>query len=618
MADRAGQVVGKYRLIRKLGTGGFAEVYLGEHVQLGTQAAIKLLHNSLMSATEIEQFRQEARTIANLTHPHIVRVLDFDALSGMPYLVMDYAPGGPLRQKYPTGTILPLFLVLPHVQQIAQGLQYAHDRKIVHRDVKPQNLLIGRSEEMLISDFGISVVAETTSRQQSQGFAGTLAYAAPEQIQGHPRPESDQYSLAMIVYEWLTGAPAFTGSMIEVMWKQVNTPPPSLRSKVPAIPPAAEQVILKALSKDPRDRYPSIQAFASALTQANTGITNELAVPVPPPPPPPVLVGPVGGALPFSGPAYTPPFSGPPVPPQVSGPTPTPPLNAGPAYTPPSWFTDSVHPSPPPPPPFQAPMPPPTPDRRSNRPLTILLITLLVVILIGGSATAYAIVRSHSGPISQVPTPIPTSTSVPTDTPIPPTATPNPSAPYTARTPGPGCDNGGGVWDIGGSSANTQVQCVSGGMQLVQPPNAPYIALVYFEGPRSGYRFPQNYSISSDVTIQAGTSTCVGIETRQPQGSSGGYSFLACRNGSWTIFRYDTQGNAIRITSGTIGSKSSYHLQVAGHGSAQDFSVDGNSLYTLNDSTYTSTAYTGLIVDTGINGPGGTALFSNFVYTPLP
>src|SRR5690348_10310484 len=125
MADRVGQQIGHYRLLRLLGRGGFAEVYLGEQVHLGTQAAVKLLHAPLASAGEIEQFRQEARTIAALIHPHIVRVLDFGLEEDTPYLVLDYAPGGSMRQRHPAGTRVPLETVAAYVQQLGQALQYA-------------------------------------------------------------------------------------------------------------------------------------------------------------------------------------------------------------------------------------------------------------------------------------------------------------------------------------------------------------------------------------------------------------------------------------------------------------------------------------------------------------
>jgi serine/threonine protein kinase/streptogramin lyase len=252
-------------LERLLGQGGFAEVYLGEQVHLGTQAAVKLLHAPLANAPEIEQFRQEARTIAALVHPHIIRVLDFGVEAGLPYLILDYAPGGSLRQRHPPGEQVPLTTVVAYVQQLAQALQYAHDQKVIHRDLKPQNLLIGRTGELLLADFGISIVAESTSRQQAQGFAGTVAYCAPEQLQEHPRPASDQYALGVMVYEWLSGRLPFSGSFAEVAAKHLFAAPPSLCTQLPTLPPAVEQVVLTALAKDPTARFASVRAFANAF-----------------------------------------------------------------------------------------------------------------------------------------------------------------------------------------------------------------------------------------------------------------------------------------------------------------------------------------------------------------
>lgn len=269
LADRIGQSVGNYRLRHLLGQGGFAEVYVGEHIHLGTQAAVKLLHTPLASTGEIDTFRQEARTIARLIHPHIVRVLDFGIDAGLPYLVLDYAPGGSLRERHPSGTQVPLATVVTYVQQIAQALQYAHDQKVIHRDIKPQNLLIGRNGEVVLSDFGISVVSESTSRQQAQSFAGTVAYSAPEQVQEHPRPASDQYALGVVIYEWLSGHQPFTGSLGDVAAKHVMVPPPSLCDQLPDLPPDVEQAVFTALAKDPKDRFASVQAFARALEQAS-------------------------------------------------------------------------------------------------------------------------------------------------------------------------------------------------------------------------------------------------------------------------------------------------------------------------------------------------------------
>ncbi len=259
-----GRNFGNYRLLRLIGEGGFSEVYLGEHVLLGTEAAIKVMHTRLTD-DEFERFRQEALTIIDLAHPHMVRVLDFGMQDHVPYLVMNYAPHGSLRQRYPSGTRLPLPLVISLVKQVASVLQYAHEKRVIHRDIKPDNLLIGRDDEILLSDFGIAVALHNTYSMQTQEAIGTVAYMAPEQLRRKARPASDQYALGVMVYEWLSGELPFDGAPIEVALQHLTEPPPSLREKNPNIPPAVEQVVLKALAKDPQQRYPDEMAFAEAL-----------------------------------------------------------------------------------------------------------------------------------------------------------------------------------------------------------------------------------------------------------------------------------------------------------------------------------------------------------------
>jgi serine/threonine protein kinase len=268
MSDLAGQKFGNYLLIRLLGRGGFADTYLGEQVYLKTQAAVKIVQARL-AQTDQESFYNEARTIAHLTHPNIVRLLDFGVESSrnIPYLVMDYAPNGTLRQHHHRGESLPVPLVLSYVKQVAAALQYAHDRKTIHRDVKPENILVGANNEILLSDFGIAVVQNT--RQQTQrDIAGTVTYMAPEQLQGNPTTASDQYALAIVAYEWLCGVVPFTGSYTEIALQQERAIPRPLRACVPTIPANVENVILTALSKDPQDRFNSVQAFATALEHA--------------------------------------------------------------------------------------------------------------------------------------------------------------------------------------------------------------------------------------------------------------------------------------------------------------------------------------------------------------
>ena len=268
MVDRVGQQFGNYRLVNLLGQGGYAEVYLGQHVRLELQAAIKVLHTHL-TEQEAEHFQQEAQTIAKLTHPAIVRIFDFDVQEGVPFLVMDYAPGGSLRRRSPRGTLVPLPQIVSHVKQVAAALQYAHDRKFIHRDVKPENMLVGRNEEVLLSDFGLAALAHSSGSLSTKEAIGTLSYMAPEQIEGHPRPASDQYALAVVVYEWLCGSRPFEGSATEVMVQHLSVPPPPLHEKVATIPLEIEQVVLRALAKDPKQRFASVQEFAQALSDAS-------------------------------------------------------------------------------------------------------------------------------------------------------------------------------------------------------------------------------------------------------------------------------------------------------------------------------------------------------------
>ena len=280
MENLAGQRLGNYHLTQLLGQGGFAEVYLGEHVYLDTQAAIKVLRTRLTNE-EIEQFRTEARTIARLVHPHIVRVLDFGVDGTIPFLVMDYAPNGTLRKRHSFGTQLPMSTVVTYTHQIADALQYAHDHRVIHRDVKPENILLDKDDRVLVSDFGIALVVSSRSysTQFNQDLVGTISYMAPEQIQAQAGPASDQYALGIVVYEWLCGTRPFMGSFTEVAVKHALAPLPSLREKIPSISPDVEAVILKALSKNPDDRFSSVKEFAVALEQAHQQHSSSIIVP---------------------------------------------------------------------------------------------------------------------------------------------------------------------------------------------------------------------------------------------------------------------------------------------------------------------------------------------------
>src|SRR5262249_45838074 len=154
--ERNGQQLGNYRLTHILGRGNFADVYRGQHIHLNTQAAIKVLHGQLTDI-DLANFIHEERVIANLRQPHIIQLLDFGVEVTNPFLILEYAPNGNLRQRHQQGTRLALETILSYVRQIADALQFAHDQKIIHRDIKPENMLLGRNNEVLLSDFGIAI-----------------------------------------------------------------------------------------------------------------------------------------------------------------------------------------------------------------------------------------------------------------------------------------------------------------------------------------------------------------------------------------------------------------------------------------------------------------------------
>jgi tRNA A-37 threonylcarbamoyl transferase component Bud32 len=272
---QAGQQLGNYRLLQRLGAGGFAEVYLGEHRYLKRRVAIKVLLVSLSGDDkESERFRQEAQTMAALKHPHIVGCLDFGIEQNIPYIVMDYAPGGTLRDLHPEGELVPLDTTVAYVEQVASALQYAHDQGVIHLDIKPENMLLGQNGEVLLSDFGLARFTQSVSKRVSS-LIGTISYMAPEYIQRKPQAASDQYSLAMVAYEWLTGVRPFDGDDERaIAGQQLQTLPPSLCAIVPTLPAAVDEVVLAALAKKPEERYPRIGEFAEALSLASRPLSQ--------------------------------------------------------------------------------------------------------------------------------------------------------------------------------------------------------------------------------------------------------------------------------------------------------------------------------------------------------
>jgi hypothetical protein len=276
--------LGPYRTRQLLGTGASARVYqaVGPSPD-AAPVAIKVLHPHLADAPDFRrQFEREADTARELDHPGIVRVLAHGYAEGQPYLVMEYVPG-PSLKDYLQEHDGPLAVedAIALVAAVADALAYAHSQGVIHRDVKPSNILLreGRLDRPVLGDFGIARLMEATLDTTSGRTVGTPAYISPEQGQGRPADaRSDVYALGALLFELVTGHPPFEAeSPYALVLHHVHSPPPRPRDERPDLPPAVEAVILKALAKDPDDRYPTTAALASALRQSLAAGTRPAA-----------------------------------------------------------------------------------------------------------------------------------------------------------------------------------------------------------------------------------------------------------------------------------------------------------------------------------------------------
>lgn len=279
MPNLIGQTIGQYRIMEQIGRGGMATVYKAFQPAMERNVAIKILPEHLAEDPHfIERFRQEAKAIAQLEHPHILPVYDYGEEKGLTYMVMRYLDSGTLTARLKRG--LEVAEVVRLLGQVAEALDYTHSRGIVHRDIKPSNVLIDSRGETLLTDFGIAKMVEGTAGLTGGAIVGTPTYMSPEQAQGRPVDgRSDIYSLGVILYEALIGRPPFEAETpMAVLMKHVSDPLPLPRTLKPEISEAMEQVILKALAKNPADRYQTAgqmkQAMATALTAAGQGLTQ--------------------------------------------------------------------------------------------------------------------------------------------------------------------------------------------------------------------------------------------------------------------------------------------------------------------------------------------------------
>ena len=262
-------IIDHYRITQLLARGGMAKIYQAEDIQTGERVAIKVVHHD--DENYYQRFRREVRAIANLHHEHILPALDWGDHAPWCYMVMPYIQYGTLIDRMLDGP-LSLEEVGEILTQIATALQYAHEHGIVHRDIKPSNVLMRDKHYAYLADFGLVKDTSTDhSLTQSGYLIGTPEYIAPEMLEGPATPISDTYALGILLYQMLTGRLPFTGTTpVAIMWKHVQERPEPPSRLNPTIPPAIDQVVLKALEKKPRRRFQSAlalqQAYQSALT----------------------------------------------------------------------------------------------------------------------------------------------------------------------------------------------------------------------------------------------------------------------------------------------------------------------------------------------------------------
>ena len=277
MSAPEGRTLGSYRLLERIGKGGMGEVYRARHVKLGREAAVKILPPALAAEPDfLKRFEREAASAAALNHPNILQVYDYGEQDGTPYLVMPYIGGGTLKDRLVGGTITPGGFARA-LTEVAGALDYAHRQGIVHRDVKPANILIDDDERAYLADFGIAKAIEGGEALTQTGLGvGTPEYMAPEQSQGRAEPRSDLYALGVMLFQLLTGRVPYSGaSTVEVLLKHLQEPVPlgALRG------PAAREfgpILSRALAKDPAGRYPTgreLMAVANAAL-ARIGVAD--------------------------------------------------------------------------------------------------------------------------------------------------------------------------------------------------------------------------------------------------------------------------------------------------------------------------------------------------------
>jgi len=603
MLGLEGTRLGRYLLKRQLGRGGMSEVYLANDERMHRDVAVKIVSSA--HTDYVERFRREAEAIGGLQHDHILPAYDFGEQPPWHYLVMPYVGYCTLLDKLEEGP-LPLDYAGELLTQIASGLQYAHDHGVMHRDIKPSNILMRDDHFIYLADFGLARSVEGADRVTQTGvLLGTPEYMAPELADGPPSKSSDIYALGILLYQMVTGRLPFTGdNPLAVYLKQMREPPIPPSRVRPGIPRSVELVILRALEKDPRRRYDSPMALATAYMQA-------LQNPQPATAPPLYETTPMGDdllhreavrpsrpSLPDNG---LPPVPVVPVVPALQPrPQPSPPPQGQqpeklvlPAYVPPQPQFSRVRPAVPP----QAPA---TPYRRvfARSPcinMTFVFVLICVVLIIAAVGIGIFAYSSNQGNKSQSNTP-PTQTAGGANmTPSP--ARPSPGASLTAQA------------QATQQAVYRQATAVTGGTPLLSDPLsgntnnrwAENTACVFENGAyhvltdRPGYLQPcsltgytfDNCTIKVDVTLLQGNDAGFFFRATGPQF----YDFEINDQNQYFFRRHDASNNFASLvpntTSSAIHSGTNTLMVIATGGDFLLF-VNGTFVKEVHDATYAS------------------------------
>jgi len=578
--DLIGRQISGYTLVRVLGRGATGVVLLGER-QAGerTQIAVKLLllPPQLTDQQRAEfqvRFRREVVTLLELHHPHILSVLGFgeDGGTGLSYLILPYIESTLTERVASAGGTLPLEEVATCATQLAEALDYAHQHGVIHRDVKPSNVLLDQDGHAYLSDFSIARLfdlARTTITATGQAL-GTPNYMAPEQFRGgRVEAAADIYSLGVLVYQLVTGRTPFAGTSLYELIQRVTTEPPvPPRELRPDLPEPANAALLRALAKQPAHRFASASDLAQAFTKGVQGQWVE---------------GLLSHAAFGAGERTEPDGSGVVIP--TSWPIPARPLR-------------------------------PSRERLkfgANRSWALILSTLGVIIIVGfiggiyllpalGAASDWLTQLTSQAPLfrAATSTPSPTPTQRPTPTDIP---TPTPVLSYSAAIPGPGCGSSG--W-VAGDQPQGTVQCATTGLLMASPSGASVNTSVFWNG--AGLT-PTSYSVR--VTVSKLTSACGGIGFQNGYRAYIGY---ICANGGWAVVRYDSTGSPTQLDKGFVAQQSPQLIEViVTSGSTFQFHVGSSTVFTdtIASGYDTQSVTLALYAYTGQSGQG---YFSDFVY----